>query len=109
MRYPTTRHGALGLLLLLVTCAPATPPASQSAPPAAAPPTATAPNADGAPVASAAPALVTLNYGIAGILATYWVSFVGLNRGFFVDEGLNLDVVLTETSTRGGQLLIAGG
>jgi ABC-type nitrate/sulfonate/bicarbonate transport system substrate-binding protein len=108
MRYLTTRHGVLVLLLLLVACAPATPPASQSAPPAAAPTTAAAPTAASAPAATAAPAPVTLNYGIAGLLATYWVSFVGQSRGFFADEGIKLDEVLTETSVRGGQLLIAG-
>jgi ABC-type nitrate/sulfonate/bicarbonate transport system substrate-binding protein len=108
MHHLTARHGALALLLFLVACAPATPPASPPAPPAAAPATVAAPAAASAPAPTAAPAPVTLNYGISGLLATYWVSFVGLNRGFFADEGINLEEVLTETSTRGGQLLIAG-
>lgn len=112
MRGLLARLGLAALLPLLVACAPAaapaSPTASRAAPPAAAPPAAAAPTAASAPAATAAPAPVTFNYGIAGLLATYWVSFVGLDRGFLAAGGLNPEVVLTETSTRGGQMLIAG-
>lgn len=98
--------GLGSLLVGGVGCTPATAPAAA---PAAAP-QAGAPSvpAAGGPPAVAPPGPVTLSYGVTGLLATYWPSFVGMNRGFFADQGITLDVLLTESSARAGQT-IAGG
>jgi ABC-type nitrate/sulfonate/bicarbonate transport system substrate-binding protein len=98
--------GLASLLVAGVGCAPA-PAAAPAAPQAAAPSVPAAPAA-GQPPAAAPPSPVTLSYGITGLLATYWPSFVGMNRGFFADQGIMLDIVLTESSARAGQT-IAGG
>ena len=78
------------------------PPAAQNPP--AAPSAPTAPPNQARP----SPAPVTLNYGITGMLVSYWIDFVGLGKGFFTAEGVNLDLVLTETSTRTTTALAGG-
>src|SRR4051812_25167464 len=73
---------------------PVAPAVAQSPPAAPSAPTA-APSQ-----ARPAPTPVTLNYGITEMLVSYWIDFVGLSKGFFTAEGVNLDLVLTETSAR---------
>src|SRR5437763_2867876 len=54
------------------------------------------------------PAPVTLDYGITGLLVSYWIDFIGLAKGFFTAEGVTLDLVLTETSVRSTTALAGG-
>jgi ABC-type nitrate/sulfonate/bicarbonate transport system substrate-binding protein len=101
----------LGLLVAFVVgaaCAPATPPASTPA----ARPAATGPAlADAQPVAAAptaGPRRTRLDFAISSFVAGYWVTYVGMDRGFFDAEGIELDLVLTETSGRAAQTLLGG-
>ncbi len=98
-----------GLLAAGAACAPSAAPAPAPAAPAAGAvggaPTAGAPAA--AP-AAAAPQRTTLSYGITGYLASYWPSFVAMNKGFFADQGIDIDIVLTESSARGAQTIASG-
>src|SRR3954465_10959900 len=90
-------------------CAPAAAPAKPGQAPAAA---AAPPGAGGAPAAPAAatapPAPVTLNFGTTSPLGTYWADYVGIDKGFYAQEGLTLDIVLTGASVGATQALAGG-
>src|SRR5215218_11494060 len=92
-----------GAALLVAACgpgssAPATGSASGAAPskPAAASanaPSGGAPAASGAQQAPAAPREpVTVRYGPVTFTAMFWPLYVGETKGFFTDEGVNMDV-----------------
>jgi NitT/TauT family transport system substrate-binding protein len=93
------------LLAALTACAPAAAPAQPAAAPAA---PAAPPSTGAAPAASAAPAPVTLNFGVTSPLGVYWVDYVGIDKGFYAQEGLNLDIVLTNASVGATQALAGG-
>src|SRR5947207_579250 len=81
----------LGLALALTAaCAPAAPPASSPPPAATAAPVATAAGAPAASAPAAPPPLESLRLGIVGS-ATDAGFFIGLERGYFRDQGLELE------------------
>src|SRR5690349_2427996 len=101
--------GALAALAAFAACAPTAAPAK----PAPAPAAPAAPSSGGAPVPQAAaptapPAPVTLNFGTTSPLGTYWVDYVGIDKGFYAQEGLTLDIVLTGASVGATQALAGG-
>jgi ABC-type nitrate/sulfonate/bicarbonate transport system substrate-binding protein len=99
---------AAALLAALAACTPAASPARPGEAPAAA---AASPSAGGAPAAAAAtapPAPVTLNFGATSPLGTYWADYVGMDKGFYAQEGLTLDIVLTGASVGATQALAGG-
>src|SRR4051794_26481241 len=100
----------VGLLAALAACAPAAAPAKPTpAPPA--PAAAASGGAAPAPapaVATAPPAPVTLDFGVTSPLGTYWVDYVGIDKGFYAQEGLTLDIVLTGASVGATQALAGG-
>ncbi|HZU05940.1 MAG TPA: ABC transporter substrate-binding protein [Chloroflexota bacterium] len=102
LRRPRQRVALWSAVFMLVaacTAPPAAPAASSVAPTAPTGPAAAAP---------APPAPVTLNYGITSPLVTYWIDFVGIDKGFFAAEGITLDLVLTEASVRATTTLVGG-
>ncbi len=101
---------AAALLAALAACAPAAAPAKPGQAPAA---PAAPPSAGGAPATTAAaatspPEPVTLNFGTTSPLGTYWVDYVGIDKGFYAQEGLTLDIVLTGASVGATQALAGG-
>ena len=88
------------VLAALAACAPAAAPAAPAAPP----------STGGAPAAAAnaPPAPVTLNFGTTSPLGTYWVDYIGIDKGFYAQEGLTLDIVLTGASVGATQALAGG-
>ncbi|HZR97233.1 MAG TPA: ABC transporter substrate-binding protein [Chloroflexota bacterium] len=102
---------AAALAAALAACAPARPAPAPAAPAPAAP--AAAPSASGAaapaaPAATTPPAPVTLNFGTTSALGVYWVDYVGIDKGFYAQEGLTLDIVLTGASVGATQALAGG-
>src|SRR3954468_9677263 len=107
MVHAHTRHHrvvfATALLAALTACAPAAAP-TKPAPAAPGAP----PSASGAPLPAAAPVPVTLNFGVTSPLGVYWADYVGIDKGFYAQEGLNLDIVLTSASVGATQALAGG-
>ncbi len=113
------RAGAalLAVLLLALACAPAASPAapapaaSAAAAPAGAP---SSPPAAAPTVAPAAPALTTLKVGLLYVFLDAGV-FIGIERGYFREQGLDLDLAKFNSATdflpalAAGQLDIGGG
>ena len=97
------------LLAAVSACAPAAAPAKPGPAPAA---PAAPPSAGGAAAPAAAatspPAPVTLNFGTTSPLGSYWVDYVGIDKGFYAQEGLTLDIVLTGASVGATQALAGG-
>jgi NitT/TauT family transport system substrate-binding protein len=105
------RRLIIGVVTSVALIACSAPP--DSAGPGALPATQNRPTAASAISVQPSPVLpppppVTLDYGITGMLVSYWIDFVGLSKGFFTTEGVNLDLVLTETSARSTTALAGG-
>ncbi|HEY7060492.1 MAG TPA: ABC transporter substrate-binding protein [Chloroflexota bacterium] len=101
---------ALAALAALAACAPTAAPA-KPAPVPAAPAASQGTGGATAPPAAAPtvpPAPVTLNFGTTSPLGTYWVDYVGIDKGFYAQEGLTLDIVLTGASVGATQALAGG-
>ncbi len=92
------------LAAILAACGPAAP-AAPAAPPPAAP---SSVGGAAAPAPTAPPAPVTLNFGTTSPLGVYWVDYVGIDKGFYAQEGLTLDIVLTGASVGATQALAGG-
>src|SRR5438309_1011758 len=86
------------LVLATVACAPpaASPPAPSSAPPAAAPagPAAAAP-------AAGQVAPITVEFAYAAVTAPYWHLFVGQEKGFYAEQGVDLSAIFAPTGYPG--------
>jgi ABC-type nitrate/sulfonate/bicarbonate transport system substrate-binding protein len=107
-----SRAGFLGLLALaLAACT------SGGAAPAAPAPAATQPAAASKPAAvpTAVPAPATIELGMVVPVAHYWGLWIADDRGFLRDEGLTVEITVTETPSKaiqalaGGSLDITGG
>src|SRR5690242_2983570 len=100
---------AVAVLAALAACAPGAAPAQPVPAPAAPASPATGGAAPASPaVATAPPAPVTLDFGTTSPLGTYWVDYVGIDKGFYAQEGLTLDIVLTGASVGATQALAGG-
>ena len=99
----------VALLAALAACAPAAAPAQPAQAPPAPAVSASGGTAPAPPVAATAPpAPVTLDFGTTSPLGTYWVDYVGIDKGFYAQEGLTLDIVLTGASVGATQALAGG-
>src|SRR5262245_14717266 len=103
------RAGSLGLLALaLAACT------SGGAPPAAPAPAAlaaTQPAAASKPAAAAptaAPAPANIEFGMVVPVAHYWGLWIADDRGFLRDEGLTIEITVTETPSKAIQALVGG-
>src|SRR5262249_19896193 len=85
------------LLLAAVACAPqvVSPPAQSSAPPAApASPAAAAP-------AGGQAAPITVEFAYAAVTAPYWHLFIGQDKGFYAEQGVDLSAIFAPTGYPG--------
>lgn len=62
----------------------------------------------GAGMAGAARAAETISFGIVSANPNYWAIFVGREKGFYERHGINLDIVLTGSSSAATQALTGG-
>jgi ABC-type nitrate/sulfonate/bicarbonate transport system substrate-binding protein len=91
--------------------APAAPATSGAAPSASASAPAANGSGSGAPAGSApaaAPARRTIQYGLVNFSAFYWPIYVGLDKGFFDREALDVETTETRSGTD-GMSAMAGG
>ena len=101
--HPTVAAAAVGLVLatgLALACsAPATAPTSGAPPPAS--PAVTAPGVPPAATpASGTPAREPFTYGQVSVFALYWPHYVGMHRGFFAEEGLEFERVVSQSAAQ---------
>src|SRR6266852_9527820 len=96
---------ASGLVLLALVAA-----CSQSAPTQTRPQTRPSELAPSAPAAApATPAELTkVRIGLTGVSPSYWPGYVGLDRGYFLQEGLDFETLIVQSSVTQTQALIAG-
>jgi len=115
-RDPLTRRGFLGLLGLggaaaLAACAPAARPAPSGAAAASAPGGAAAASASTAAPPTAAPspaALIPVRYSITSRTAGNWQDYVAARKGWFAENGVDPDIVVTGTTVVSVQSLASG-
>jgi NitT/TauT family transport system substrate-binding protein len=109
------RRALLLLVILVAACAapaaaptqPAAPPAGVSAGSAASAPAPTAPAA-AAPAAAAPAGPTTINLAITSPIAIYLPIYIAQEEGFFAREGLDVDLVYTQSGVRSTQQLVGG-
>jgi NitT/TauT family transport system substrate-binding protein len=98
------------LAILLAACAaPAAAPAKPAAPPAAAPAASSASAPAATEPAAAAPAgPAAINLAITSPIAIYLPIYIAQEEGYFAREGLDVDVVYTQSGVRSVQQLVGG-
>jgi ABC-type nitrate/sulfonate/bicarbonate transport system substrate-binding protein len=99
---------AVAFASLVTACATGAAPPPKPAAPAAAPASGAAPASNAPAAAPAPPQPASMEYAMITPVVNYWQIFVARDKGFFDQQSLQVEISMTETTSRAVQGLVSG-